>query len=162
MDYRDVADSSDAGKVEPLDRRALERNIKQVEDVRPGTFRYSDTRLDGEVRTSTDNPQGVQSLAKAELFRRDGTSAILGTARFSVSGGEAKLYNGSVVAQDYATEGALLSEIGDQARAQGVDRLSVFVPEGDPTAAQRWSRHGFQPAQERDSGSPGITLEQRL
>lgn len=162
MDLRDVDDSTDAGKVETLDRRALERNINQVEDARPGTFRCSDARLGGEVRTSTDNPQGAQSLAKAELFRRDGSSDVLGTARYSVAGGEARLYGGSVVAPDYGTEEALLSEIGDQARAQGVDRLSVFVPDGDQTATQRWSSHGFQPAQVRDPDARGITMEKRL
>lgn len=162
MDLRDVDDATDAGKVETLDRHELERNIKQVEDARPGTFRYSDTRHGGEVRTSTDNPQGAQSLAKAELFRRDGSSDILGTARYSVAGGEARLYGGSVIAQDYGTEEALLSEVGDQARVQGVDRLSVFVPDGDQTAMQRWGRHGFYPAQASDPGARGITLEKLL
>lgn len=162
MDYRDANDSPEAGKVESFDRQALERNIKQSEDARPGTFRYSDTHRGGEVRTSTDNSEGAQSQAKAELFRRDGSSVELGTARYSVAGGEAKLYGGSVIAQDYGTEDALLSEVGDQARAQGVDRLSVFVPDGDQTAAQRWSRHGFQPAIERDPGAPGVVWEKRL
>lgn len=162
MDYRDTNESPEVGKVESFDRQVLERNIKQAEDTRPGTFRYSDTQRGGEVRTSTDNSKGAQSLAKAELYRRDGRSDVLGTARYSVASGEAKLYGGSVIAQDYGTEEALLSEIGDQARAQGVDCLSVFVPNGDQTAAQRWSRHGFQPALECGSGSPGITLEKRL
>lgn len=162
MDFRHVDESTDAGKVETLDQHALERNIKQAEDAHPGTFRYSDTRLGGEVRTSTDNPQGGQSLAKAEVFRRNGSSDVLGTARYSVAGGEARLYGGSVVAQDYGTEEALLSDIGDQARAQGADRLSVFVPDGDQIATQRWGRHGFYPAQASDPGSRGITLEKLL
>lgn len=162
MDYRDANESSETGKVESFDRQALERNIKQSEDARPGTFRYSDTHRGGEVRTSTDNPSGVQSLASAEVLQRDGSSDVVGTARYSVAAGEAKLYGGSVTAANFGVEEALLDEISQQTRAQGVDRLRVWVPDSDPSAGQHWGSHGFYPAGERHPGAQGSHWEKGL
>jgi hypothetical protein len=162
MDYRDASDSPEAGNVESFDRQALERNIKQAEDARPGTFRYSDASLGGEIRTSADNASGVQSLASAEVLRSDGSSDVVGTARYSVAGGEAKLYGGSVTAANFGVEEALLDEISQQARSQGADRLQVWVPDNDPDAGQHWGSHGFHRASERDPGGQGAYWDKRL
>jgi hypothetical protein len=162
MAFREVDDNPDGIGTDSFGSSAFESRLKQAEDVRPGTFRYSDSSLGGEVRTSTDNPGSAQSIAQAEVFRRDGSSDVVGTARYSVAGGEAKLYGGSVTAPNYGTEEALLDEIGDQARSQGADRLQVWVPDGDAEAAKRWSAHGFQPSGDRNPGAAGITWEKRL
>lgn len=161
MSFREVSDTPEQFEGQSFDRSGLENRLKQAEDVRPGTFRYSDAGLSGEVRTSSENLGSVQSLAKAEVFRRDGTSDVVGTARYSVAGSEARLYSGSMNAQTHGVESALLDEIGQQARAQGTDRLSVWVPDNDTVAAARWSRHGFQ-SLERDPDAAGVTWEKRL
>lgn len=127
----------------------LERRIRRAEDVeaaggappgdggdgfppgdsaRPGTFRYSDAELRGEVRTSVPQKGGFYSVTQAEVFRRDGTTDTVGTARYSVAGSEATLYSDALVAPNYAAEGALLQEVSVQARAQGADRLRVWLP----------------------------------
>lgn len=162
MEFQEVSDFPDRHEKASLENKDLERLMKQTDDVHSGTFRYSDANLGGEVRTSTDNPDSAQSIARAEVFRRDGSSNVVGTARYSIAGGEAKLYGGSVVSQDFGTDDALLSEIGDQARGRGIDRLSVYVPDNDQAAADRWSRQGFQPRNEQDSGLPGQFWEKRL
>ena len=91
MEFRDVADKPEMTARDSLDKYALERRLQQAEDVRAGTFRYSNAGLGGEVRTSVEHGGGVHNLAKAEVFRRDGTSDVVGTAQYSIASGEAEL-----------------------------------------------------------------------
>jgi len=161
----------------------LERRIRRAEDVeaaggappgdggvgsppgdsaRPGTFRYSDAeQLGGEVRTSVPQRGGFYSVAQAEVFRRDGTSDVVGTARYSVAGSEATLDGRTFIAPNHGTEWALLKKVGEQAQAQGADRLRVWVPDGGQDAETRWLRRGFQPT-ERDPGARGVHWERPL
>ena len=89
------------------------------------------------------------------MSRPDGTSDVVGTARYTVAAGEATLDGTSFTAPNYGTESALLSEVSEQARAQGADRLRVWAPDGDSFAERRWQLHGFQPT-ERDPHARGI------
>ena len=155
----------------------LERRIRRAEDVeaaggatpgdggdgsppgdsaRPGTFRYSDAELGGEVRTSVPQRGGFYSV-----FRRDGTSDVVGTARYSVAGSEATLDGRTFIAPNHGTEWALLKKVGEQAQAQGADRLRVWVSDEDQDTGTRWLRHGFQPT-ERDPGARGVHWERPL
>ena len=161
MRFQDVSDKPETPRPDSLDRRAVEGRIRRAEDARPGTFRYSDAELGGEVRTSVAQEGGLYSVTQAEVFRRDGTSDVVGTARYSVAGSEASLDDRTFIASNYGTEGALLKEVGEQSQAQGADRLRVWVSDDDPGAGTRWLRHGFQPA-ERDPGARGVHWERRL
>jgi len=159
MEIRDVSDNPEKMSQDAFDSRALERRVQEAEDVRPGTFRYSDAGLGGEVRTSVDRQGGTYNVAKAEVYRPDGTSEVVGTARYSIAGGEAELQ--SLTAPNHGTESALLKEVGEQARDQGAGRLRVWVPDGDSTAASRWQRHGFQPL-EHDPDARGTHWQREL
>lgn len=161
MEFRDVSDNPEKMSKEAFDSRALERRVQEAEEVRPGTFRYSDAGLGGEVRTSVEQQGGAYNVAKAEVYRPDGTSEVVGTARYSVAGGEAKLHGEQFNARNHGTESALVKEVSEQARAQGAGRLRVWVPDGDSSAASRWQRHGFQPL-ERDPDARGTHWEKQL
>jgi hypothetical protein len=87
--------------------------------------------------------------------------SALGTAEYSVAGGEATLYDTRFTAPNYGTESALLKEISEQARAQGADRLRVWVQDGDSVAERRWLSHNFQPT-ERDPNARGVFWEQHV
>lgn len=156
MEIRDVTEKPEIAGQDSFDSRALERRLQQAEDVRSGKFRYFDAGLDGEVRTSVVREGGLYSIVKAELFQ-DGTPICdLGKARYSVAGGEATLYDDvSFNARNHGTESALLSEVSEQARAQGANRLRVWVRDGDSVAERRWQSHGFQPT-ERYPQASGI------
>ena len=158
MEIRDVSEKPEITGQESFDSRALERRLQEAEDVRPGTFRYSDAGLGGEVRTSVEREGGLYSIAKAEVFRPDGTSDVVGTARYTVAAGEATLDGTAFTAPNYGTESALLSEVSEQARAQGADRLRVWVQDGDSVVEQRWLSHNFQPM-ERDPNAQGVHWE---
>jgi hypothetical protein len=161
MEFRDISNKPEITATDSLDSRALERRLQEAEDIRPGTFRYSDAGLGGEVRTSVEWEGGVYNVAKAEVFRSDGTSDVVGTARYSVAGGEATLDHTTFNAPNHGTEWALLKEVSERARAQGAGRLRVWVPDGDATAERRWLSHGFQPA-ERDPNAGGVHWELRV
>ena len=159
MEIRDVSEKPEIAGQDSFDSRALERRLQQAEDVRPGKFRYSDAGLGGEVRTSVAQEGGLYSIAKAEVFRPDGTHEVVGRARYSVAGGEATLYDDALFnARNHGAESALLKEVSEQARAQGTDRLRVWVPDDDPTAGRRWLPHNFQPT-ERDPNARGVHWE---
>ncbi len=158
MEIRDVSEKLEIAGQDSFDSRALERRLQQSEDVRPAKFRYSDAGLGGEVCTSVEREGGLYSIAKAEVFRRDGTHEVVGRARYSEAGGEATLYDTHFTARNNGTESALLSEVSEQARAQGANRLRVWVPDDDPTAERRWLSHGFQPT-ERDPNARGVHWE---
>jgi len=161
MEFRDATDKPEITGQDSLDRQALERRVQEAEDVRPGTFRYSDAGLGGEVRTSVDRQGGTYNVAKAEVYRPDGASEVGGTARYSVAGGEAKLHGEQFNARNHSTESALVKEVSEQARAQGAGRLRVWVPDGDSTAESRWQSHGFQPL-ERDPDAQGTHWERQV
>ena len=158
MEIRDVSEKPEITGQDSFDSRSLEQRLQQAEDVRPGTFRYSDAGLGGEVRTSVEREGGVYNVAKAEVFRRDGTHEVVGTARYSVAGGDATLYDTQFSARTHGTESALLKEVTEQARAQGADRLRVWVRDGDSVTEQRWLSHNFQPT-ERDPNARGVFWE---
>ena len=158
MEIRDVSEKPEITGQDSFDSRALEQRLQQAEDVRPDTFRYSDAGLGGEVRTSVAQEGGLYSIAKAEVFRPDGTSDVVGTARYTVTAGEATLDGTSLIAPNFRTESALLKEVSEQARAQGADRLRVWVRDGDSVAERRWQSHGFQPT-ERDPNARGVHWE---
>jgi hypothetical protein len=147
MEFRDLTDKPENTSQDSLEKPALERRLQEARPARPGTFRYSDAELGGEVRTSVGREGGVHAIAQAEVFRPDGTSETVGTARYSISGGDATLDSTHFVAPNYGTESALLSEVSKQAREQGASRLRVWVADDDPGSAQRWQSHGFQPTE---------------
>lgn len=152
----DLTDKPDITGQDSLDKSALERRLQEA---RPGTFRYYDMELGGEVRTSMAQEGGLYSIAQAEVFRSDGTSKVVGTARYTIAGGDATLTH--CVANNSGTESALLREVSEQARAQGTNRLRVWIPDDDQGARRRWPRHGFQPT-ERDPGAHGVYWERPL
>lgn len=104
---------------------------------------------------------GIYALAQPEVFHRDGTSEIVGTSRYSILDGEARLDSGHFFARTYGVESALLKEVGELARAQGAGRLLVWVPDGEALEAQRWQSHGFHPG-ERNPGAAGVDWERPL
>jgi hypothetical protein len=75
-----------------------------------------------------------------------------------VAGGEVTLRGAYFTAPNHGTESALLKEVSEQARAQGADRLHVWVQDGDSAAEQRWLSHNFQPT-ERDPNARGVFWE---
>jgi hypothetical protein len=158
MEFQDMSEKPEITGQDSFDSRALERRLQDAEDVRPGTFRYSDAELGGEVRTSVEREGGIYNIAKAEEFRRDGTHEVVGRARYSIAGGEATLYDDQFTAPNHGTESALLKEVSEQARAQGADRLRVWVRDGGSVAERRWLSHNFQPT-ERDPNAQGVFWE---
>jgi hypothetical protein len=161
MEFQDLTDKPEITNRDSLDKLALERRLQEAEPARPGTFRYSDAELGGEVRTSVAQEGGIYALAQAEVFHRDGTSEIAGTARYSIAGGEATVDAAHFFAATSGVESALLSEIGEQGRAQGANRLRVWVPDGEAPPAGDWLRRGFHPG-ERDPGAAGVYWEKPL
>lgn len=161
MEFQDLTDKPEIAKRNSMDKLALERRLQEAEPARPGTFRYSDSELGGEVRTSVVREGGMYATARAQLFHRDEMPKIVGTARYSIARGEATLDSTDFIAPNYGTETALLSEIRDQARAQGASRLRVWIPDGDPAIAHRWQSHGFLPA-EHDPGAAGVYWERPM
>ena len=164
MEIDNFSDKSQLESSSAAKKVNLESKVKNASDVaeRPGTFRYSDADLGGEIRTSTEGTESIQPVANAQLFRPDGTTETVGTARYTVDGNEAKVYPASVTAPNYGVESALLDEVGDQAQTQGVGKLTIFTPNGDSAAMTRWTSHGFQPAAEQNSNPAGVYLEKLL
>ena len=157
----DLTDKPDITGQDSLDKSVLERRVRKAEEARPGTFRYYDTELGGEVRTSVAQEGDLYSVTQAKVFRPDGTSNVVGTARYTVAGNEATLDNTHFIASSHGVESGLLKEVSEQARAQGANRLRVWVPDDDQGTGTRWLRHGFQPT-ERDPGARGVHWERPL
>jgi hypothetical protein len=145
----------------PLGKESLNRRMTDAADARPGRFRYSDSGLGGEIRTTSEGRGGVRALATAAVFRPDGSSDTVGTVRYRVAGGEARLQPDTLTAPNYGVEGALLQEVGQQAQMQGANRLWVWVPDGNGDAANRWQCHGFH-STERNPGASGVNWEKPL
>ena len=120
-----------------------------------------DMELGGEVHTSVAQEGGLYSIAKAEVFRPDGSSDVVGTVRYTVAGSETILYGDTLVTPNYGTEAALLQEVSWQAQSKGAHRLRVWIPDGSPYAEKRWLRHGFLPT-ERDPGARGVHWQRRI
>jgi hypothetical protein len=135
--------------------------IGEAREVEPATFRYSDAGLGGEVRTRTVSEGGIYSRAEAEVVNRSGEHKTVGTALYKVDGTDAYLAPDRVYASNYGVESALLSEVGQTARAQGADRLNVWVPDGDTSAEDRWRIQGFQPGA-RNPGAAGVHWQRPL
>lgn len=161
MEFRDLTDRPETKSGDSLDRQALDRKLWQAEDARPGKFRYYDMELGGEVHTSVAQEGGLYSIAKAEVFRPDGSSDVVGTVRYTVAGSETILYGDTLVTPNYGTEAALLQEVSWQAQSKGAHRLRVWIPDGSPYAEKRWLRHGFLPT-ERDPGARGVHWQRRI
>lgn len=149
MRVDDISDRPESPADRSSDSLDLERRLQQAGDVRAGTFRHSDTELGGEVRTSAIQAETCRSetvvqhetvewsrltMVQAEVYRPDGTSDVAGTARYAVSDDAAIVQGDWFIASNYGVESALLNEIDEQARAQGLKRLLVWVPDGDPGA----------------------------
>ncbi len=145
-----------------LETAQTEARLKDATEARAGTFRYPDAELGGKVHTSVDHPESVQPIAYAEVHRSDGTHETVGTARYTVSGDEARIYPASITARNFGVESSLLSEVGEQARAKGATTLKAFVPDSASDDGQRWLPHGFHPASERNPGAAGIDWERPL
>lgn len=144
---------------EALDKADLEQKIQEANEER-GTFRAYDMNQNGEIRTTTSGSEGLYPEAQATLYGRDGEVRPVGTARYSIEMDEAKIYPDSFQTSDSQTENALLSEVSEQAQAQGVDKINVWVKDegGDP---QRWARHNFHPT-DRDPGAKGVFWQKRI
>ena len=161
MTYENRMERPEQVQPEPLDGRALDNRLQEAADVRPGTFRYSDQELGGEVRTSVPQDGGISSVAQAEVYRRDGSVDTVGAARYSVSGDSATIYNQPFVYANEGVKNALVSEISDQGRAKGATRLQGWAPDGDQDAVKRWQSLGFQPTQ-RAPGASGVYWERPI
>jgi hypothetical protein len=144
---------------EAVDKADLEQKLQEADEAR-GTFRSYDMNRNGEIRTTSSGSDSLYQEAQATFYGRDGDVQTVGTARYSVEMGEAKLYPDRFQAPDTQTETALLSEVSEQARAQGADKLTVWVNDegGDP---DRWLRRGFQPT-ERDPDAKGVFWQKQL
>ncbi len=164
MEIDNFSDKSQLESSSAAEKVNLESKVKNASDVseRPGTFRYSDANLGGEICTNTEAADSLQPVANAQVFRPDGTTETVGTARYTVDGNEAKVYPASVTAPNYGVESALLDEVGDRARVQGASKLTIFTPNGDSAAMTRWTSHGFQPAAEQNNNPAGLYLEKLL
>ncbi len=138
---------------EALDKADLEQKIAQANQER-GTFRSYDMKQNGEIRTTTSGKDSLFPEAQATFYGRNGEIRPSGSARYSIEMDEAKIYPDRFQASDLQTENALMSEISDNAQAQGVNKLTVWVKDdgGDP---QRWILHNFHPT-ERDPGVSGV------
>jgi hypothetical protein len=154
----DVAELTDSGS---LDKASLNRRMTDATDARPGTFRYSDSNLGGEVRTTSEGTSSIRPLAVATVFRPDGSSDTVGTVRYSVAGGEARIRPDTLTAPNYGVEGALLDEVGQQAQMEGVNRLRVWMPDGNKVAENQRLGHGFH-STGRDPGARGVDWEKPL
>ncbi len=142
-----------------LDKADLEQKVEQANQEK-GTFRSYDIKQNGEIRTTTSGKDSLFPEAQATFYGRNGEIRPSGSARYSFEMDEAKIYPDRFQASDPQTENALMSEISDNAQAQGVNRLTVWVRDegGDP---QRWMRHNFHPT-ERDPGASGIFWKKNI
>jgi hypothetical protein len=158
----DIPEKSEMSPQESIDKFGAEKKLSDAKDIetRPGTFRPGGAELGGELRTHVEGAKSIRPMAVAELYRPDGSATAVGTAHFSVAGNEARVegFNGD---QHPAVTGAVLDEIGDVAREQGVNSLKVFVPDNDTDAAARWRSYGFHPT-DRNPGAAGIDWEKPL
>lgn len=158
MQSPEYYDSLETGQ-EMIDKTDLEQRIQQANQGR-GTFRSYDMKQNGEIRTTTSGKDSLFSEAQATFYGRNGKLRPSGSARYSIEMDEAKIYPDRFQASDPQTENVLMSEISDNAQAQGVNKLTVWVKdEGcDP---QRWMRHNFHPT-ERNPGASGVFWQKKL
>ena len=161
MEFHNLQDKPELTDSGSIDKANLNRRMTDATDARPGTFRYSDSSLGGEIRTTSEGQGSVRALATATVFRPDGSSDTVGTVRYSVAGGEAKIHPDTLTAPNYGVEGALLDEVGQQAQMEGVNRLRVWLPDGNKDAENQWLGHGFH-STERDPGARGVDWEKPL
>lgn len=155
----DLTDKPKITGQDSLDKSALERRVRKAEEAQPDTFRYYDMELGDNVHISVAREGGLYSIAQAEVFSGDSTSELVAWVKYTVAGDEATL-----VDTRFATpwiDSALLRKVSEQARAQGANRLRVWVPDDDQVTRTRWLRRGFQPT-ERDPGARGIYWERPL
>jgi hypothetical protein len=158
MERNEMQESLDA-KLEIVDKADLEQKIQGV-DGEKGTFRFYDTEQNGEICTQSINREGIFRETHATFYGRDGKVQTIGTARYSVEMDEAKIYPEHFQALNGQTETALIAEIGEQAKAQGVNKISVWVKDSE-VDPQRWARRGFQPT-ERAPGAAGAFWQKQL
>lgn len=176
MRYTELSDEPEFPTRRHSDDLGMERRIQEAGNIQAGTFRYFDPELDGEVHTSAIQAETYRServiqretvewsrltMVQAEIYQRDGTLRIAGTACYSISGDAAIVQGDRFIASSYGVESALLSEIQERACAYDLKRLLVWVPDEDADAAIRWQSHGFQPTQ-RLPGAPGVYWEKPL
>lgn len=158
MADNEIWERPEAPKSGSVDRAQLNRRVETAQDVQPlaeqDTFRYSDAVLRGEVRTNTVNTAAMEQLAVANVHRRDGTTDTVGTLRYRMEPNVVVLQGDGMIASSYGVESALLTEVSQNARAHGIDRMRVWAPDGDSAAQKRWALHGFQP-EPRDPGAAG-------
>lgn len=142
----------DSGRVQVEQRLANAQDWQPPGDRPPGThawnketFRGYDSALRGEVRTTSERPQALEHLSVARVHDRDGNIRPVGSLRYAIDPDDCTLRGYAIQPANFGVESALLSETSEQARAQGKDSLRVWVSDGDPDAAEQWSRHNFQP-----------------
>lgn len=123
------------------------------------TFRYYDSELRGEVRTTSERPQALEHLSVARVHDRDGNIRPSGSLRYAIDMDDCTLRGYAIQPANYGVEDALLEETKDQARAHGIDSLRVFIPEGDTDSEKHWSQYGFQPESELKSETKRAATE---
>lgn len=155
LEYYDNLETSP----EALDKADLEQKIEQANQER-GTFRSYDMKENGEIRTTTSGKDSLFPEAQATFYGRNGEVRPSGSARYSIEMDEAKIYPDRFQASDLRTENALMSEISDNAQAQGVNKLTVWVKDegGDPP---NWIRSNFHPTA-RNPGASGVFWQKDL
>lgn len=158
MAANEIWDRPEAPRSGGADRAQLNHRVEAAQDAQPhseqGTFRYSDAALRGEVRTNTMNTAAMEQLAVANVHRQDGTTDTVGTLRYRMEPNVVVLQGDGMIASSHGVESALLTEVSQNVRAHGIDRMRVWAPDGDSAAQKRWALHGFQP-EPRDPGAAG-------
>lgn len=159
----------DSGRVQAEQRLANAQDWKPSGDRLPDnpanraeTFRYHDSELHGEVRTTSERPQALEQLAVARVHDREGNVRTAGSLRYAIDPDDCTLRGYATPPENFGVESALLSETSEQARTQGKDSLRVWVPDGDPDGAKQWARHGFQPEAQRAPGATGSYWHKRI
>ncbi|MBE2238693.1 MAG: hypothetical protein IAE81_12960 [Caldilineaceae bacterium] len=164
-----IADAKDWKQSEavprlPGDSQPSEKPAQGSDDLtkRGEIFRYYDPDLHGEVRTIAERPQALEHLAVARVHGRDGSVRPCGSLRYSIEPDGCTLKGYQLSPANFGVESALISEAGEQARAQGKDSMLVWAPDAQPDAATHWSRHGFQPEQQRAPSAAGSYWQKKL
>jgi hypothetical protein len=151
LEAADAISSSGGGSSESRLQRAPEGE----------TFRYYDTKLGGEVRTALDRADALEPEAVAYLHSRDGTVREIGRLRYALDLEDCNLRGYTHAPETYGIESALQSEVSAHAREAHIDKMRVWVPDGDADAAKTWSSHGFIEGP-RDPGARGSFWNRRL
>jgi len=166
-------------KLKPVDsgRVKAEQRLAGVQDWKPPgdqtsdtpaksseTFRYYDSALRGEVRTTSERPQALEHRSVARVHDRDGNVRPAGSLRYAMDPDDCTLRGYDIQPENFGVESALLSETSEQVRAHGKESMRVWVPDGDVDAAKQWSRHNFQPEPkaQRAPGAKGNYWHKRI